>query len=64
MPVQHNTLYGTVGVSIHRATGKYRAYITINGKSKHLGLFDTLDEACEARENANLNYGYHANHGK
>ncbi len=33
------------GVSYHKATQKYRAYIIINGKYIHLGYFSTLEEA-------------------
>ena len=36
------------GVSFHKARNKYQAYITINGKKKHLGLFTTELEAAEA----------------
>jgi len=34
-----------VGVNFHKATGKFRAYLAINGKRKHLGLFNTPEEA-------------------
>jgi hypothetical protein len=33
------------GVGYHGASGKWRAYITDNGKAIHLGLFNTEDEA-------------------
>lgn len=64
MPQQTNSSYGVIGVNLHRPSGKYRAYITVNGASKHLGLFDTVEAAKAAREKANTLYGYHANHGK
>lgn len=64
MPIQTNTKTGVVGVSLHKPTGKYRAYITVNGKAKHLGLFETVSAAQAAREQASTRYGYHANHGK
>ena len=54
---------GTLGVS-HTGKGKWRAYITVNGAFKHLGTFDTPEAAAKAREDANVKYGYHANHGK
>jgi hypothetical protein len=28
--------------------GRYRAYCALGGKQKHLGFFDTVDEACKA----------------
>lgn len=34
-----------VGVSFHKATNKWRAYKKINGKTKHLGIFLTENEA-------------------
>ena len=52
------------GVSLHRQTGKYRAHIMVNRKQIHLGLFDTLEEATKAREQADIKYGFHSNHGK
>lgn len=36
------------GVSFHKAGGKYRAQISIGGKHKHLGSYDTPDSAYEA----------------
>ena len=37
-----------VGVSFHKASGKFSAYCTVNSKMKHLGLFTTPDEAFNA----------------
>ena len=42
------------GVSWHKARNKWRAYITINGKTKHLGFFINKEEAIEARLKAEL----------
>ncbi len=39
-----------IGVSWHKKSNKWIAYITINDKRKHLGLFKTEIEACEARQ--------------
>ncbi|HHX59653.1 MAG TPA: hypothetical protein GX707_02770 [Epulopiscium sp.] len=36
------------GVSFHKATNKWQAYITINGKNKYIGLFKTEFEAHKA----------------
>jgi hypothetical protein len=38
------------GVSYHKLTGKYAARVYRNGLEKHLGLFDTIEEAAQARE--------------
>lgn len=45
---------GVVGVCFYKARQKYIATITRNGKTKHLGYFETIDEAKAARENALL----------
>jgi hypothetical protein len=47
--MQTNNVSGVKGVSFHKAARKYRAYITINKVSRHLGLFDTIEEATAAR---------------
>jgi hypothetical protein len=35
--------------SFHKQTGKYTAQICINGKKKHIGIYDTKEEAVKAR---------------
>lgn len=57
--LQINNSSGKSGVSFCKSLGKYRAYITIDGKQKHLGLFETFDEACAERLKAELDvWGY------
>lgn len=55
---------GVTGVTWHRATGKWCAKIGINGTTKHLGLFQTMEEAVRARAAAEAQFGYHPNHGR
>ena len=52
---------GVPGVSAHY--GKFRARISINGKRKHLGSFDTSDEALAAYRAAVLANGFDPLHG-
>ena len=52
------------GVCMHKPTGKYRAYIMVNRKHIHLGLFNSITEAKEARHKADVTYGFHGNHGR
>lgn len=59
-----NNKSGVLGVSLHKPTGKYRAYINENHKQHHLGLFLTFEEAALARAKANADFQYHNNHGK
>lgn len=49
---QANNTSGYRGVSWNKAAGKWHAYIKIKGKRKHLGLFNTPEEANEAYEKA------------
>ena len=41
-----------IGVCFHKHTGKFMAYLNINGKRKHLGLFTTPEEAFQAYKTA------------
>lgn len=55
---------GIAGVSWSTKRNKWRVQIGIGkGKNKHIGYFDTLDEAKDAKARANIEYGYHPNHG-
>ena len=40
-----NNTSGYKGVSFHKPSNKYVAFININGKKKHLGYFETAEEA-------------------
>jgi hypothetical protein len=55
---------GTIGVSWHSRDLVWTAQVNKNGKHKHIGSFKNKDEAIEARAKANLECGYHANHGR
>lgn len=61
--ISKNNTSKITGVALHKPTGKYRAYIGKNYKQIHLGLFNTIEEARNAREKANEKYSYHKNHG-
>lgn len=39
---------GSKGVHLYAKTGRWQAYINVNGKRKHLGFFATRDEAAQA----------------
>ena len=43
---------------------KWRAQIRVDGKRKHLGYFDTFDDAVAARKAAEIEHNYHPNHGR
>lgn len=44
-----NSTTKTPGVNFHKASGKFAARVTINGVDHWIGVFDTLEEAAEAR---------------
>lgn len=54
---------GYNGVSRYRQSGKWQAHITIDGKNKHLGYFDTPDDAVAARAAAERGLGFTERHG-
>lgn len=54
---------GTTGVH-QTKSGMWRAMISINSKDKHLGYFENLEDAIAARKAAEVEYGYHPEHGR
>lgn len=57
-----NNTSGYIGVAFIKKTQKFRAFIEVNGKQKHLGLFVTIEDAKRARKKATkLYYGEFAN---
>jgi len=58
-----NNTSGFTGVSKDKASGKWVSSIKIMGKSIHLGYFDKKTDAISARKQANINHGFHSNHG-
>jgi hypothetical protein len=63
LPKSKRNISGITGVFKHTQTGSWQAQIRINGKSKHLGSFQIFEEAVLARKTAEVNYGFHKNHG-
>lgn len=52
------------GVSWHKRIGKWAAQIGVYGKRTHLGYFDSIEDAAEARRKAQRQHGYHELHGR
>jgi hypothetical protein len=50
--IQRNSTSGYKGVTLHKQTGKWQAGITYQGKTTHLGLFPSAEEASEAYKQA------------
>ena len=55
---------GTVGVNWDVRRQKWRSTIMVNYKCTHLGYFESLVDAVNARREAETFYGFHKNHGK
>ena len=45
---------GFRGVSYHKASGKYMAHLHANGRGKHVGVFDSPQQAHEALQQARV----------
>jgi hypothetical protein len=58
-----NNTSGVCGV-YKRPSGRWCASITVSGKDKSLGTFDTLAEAAQARAAAEAMHGFHPDHGR
>ena len=56
---------GHLGVSWNKNAEKWEARISVEGGVyKHLGHFNVLEDAVSARQAANIEHGYHENHGR
>ena len=62
LPLGRHNKTGCFGVQLVK--GKYTARITVDYVPRHLGTFDTLEEAVAARKQAEKKYGFHRNHGR
>lgn len=49
---QSSNTSGYTGVYWYKQQKKWRARVSVNGKSKHLGYFDDIEEAVQARDKA------------
>lgn len=47
-----NNTSGFKGVTLYRRTGRWRAHITVDQRQRHLGYFDTAEEAAHAYDTA------------
>lgn len=63
MPRLNTNTSGVTGVCWFKRDCRWRAVIVIDRRQKHLGYFDSFEEAAEARKAAEIKYGFHKNHG-
>lgn len=59
-----NNKSGVTGVFWHKSAKKWVAQIRVNRKRVHLGSFASFDDAVAARKEAEVEHGFHPNHGK
>ena len=59
-----NNSSGHSGVSWHKPMKKWIAKISVNGKEIWLGSFDNKEDAIIVRKKAEIEHGYHKNHGR
>lgn len=55
---------GTTGVFWNTRVQKWQAFINKERNKKHLGYFDNFEEAVDTRKKAEVEFGYHINHGR
>ena len=56
LPILCNNTSGIAGVTWDKNRNKWMARIIVNGKRKHLGRYNTKEEAAEARRQAEIEY--------
>lgn len=62
--LQSNNTHGHIGVYLEKEKGLWRAQIRISGVLKGLGRFKDFNDAVAARKAAEIEYGFHRNHGQ
>lgn len=62
--IQKNNTSGHLGVSWYKKRQKWQVHITVNSKQKYLGTFESIEDAIAARAAADIEYGFHENHGR
>lgn len=62
--IRSDNTSGVCGVSWLPSKSQWRARIYLNGQETHLGYFDQLDDAVNARKKAEKAANFHPNHGR
>lgn len=64
MPAPSTNTSGCVGVYWHKNKRRWNASIKVDGKLIHIGNYLEKVDAIHARKQAEVQYGFHANHGR
>jgi hypothetical protein len=59
-----NNTSGVVGVYWYKSRRKWMALINVGGVSRSLGYFREKQDAIDARKTAEIEFGFHPNHGR
>jgi len=59
-----NSTSGYNGVTFNKRRNMWEAKIMVDRKNRFLGYFDSIEEAANARKQADTEYGFHQNHGR
>lgn len=62
--IPDKNMSGVIGVSWDKKQRLWTAQISNNEKKVHLGSFKDFNDAVNTRKEAEIKYGYHANHGR
>jgi len=62
--VRDSNTSGVQGVSWNKDLNKWYAYIIVDGRTKYLGISDEFQVAVALRKNAEIEHGFHPNHGR
>ena len=63
MSIKNTSSYTGVYIIKNKKSISYRAEITFNRKAIRLGHYSNFEDAVNARKQAELDYGFHENHG-
>lgn len=61
--LQKNNTSGVTGVYWNEKSKSWLASITVNNQRVHVGIFTHKEDAIKARKQAEIEYGFHSNHG-
>jgi len=62
-PISKDNPSGVLGVYWRKGQNKWGARIKHLGREMHLGCFNSLEEATRVRKSAEVEFGFHENHG-